>query len=241
MIGQYQTTTTDLSTNDDGRRSGAPRLLVVHTFEGQDLPVERMTDYQSGRLPHQRTGSYHVVIDAAGRSGRENDDEFIPWAGGYNGNRVGLHVSLAGKAAFSRDDWLARAPQLAELGRYLAHSGRLHAIPLQRVTAVGDPLVRGVCGHVDLGRAWPKDTDHTDPGPSFPWDYVLGLAQRGDPRPAPAAPASGGSMHVVQPGDTLGRLAHAYGTSVKSLVAWNNVPNPDLIRVGTVLRVRPRQ
>src|SRR5690625_7817504 len=98
---QYKTTITDLTTNDDGRRSGAPRVLVVHTFEGQDLPVERMTDYQSGRLPHQRTGSYQVVINADGRSGRENDNEVIQRAAGWTGNQIGLHLSLAGRAALS--------------------------------------------------------------------------------------------------------------------------------------------
>lgn len=175
--GQFQTHETDLSTNDDGLRAGAPRLLVVHTFEGQDLDVARMMDYQSGRLPHQRTGSYHVVIDADGRSGRENDNEYIPWSGGWNGNRAGLQVSLSGRAAFTRAQWLARPAQLKELARWLAHEGREQAIPLLKVVGVGKSTVRGVCGHVDLSHAWPNDTDHTDPGPGFPWDHVLQLAR----------------------------------------------------------------
>lgn len=236
---QYPTRFTDLSTNDDGIRGSRPRLLVVHTFEGQDLDVHRMMDYQSGRLPHQRTGSYHVVIDAAGQSGRENDNKFIPWAGGWNGNRAGLHVSLSGRAAFTREQWLARGAQLAELARWLAHESREQAIPLRKVIGVGDPSVRGVCGHADLSAAWPRDTDHTDPGPGFPWDHVLSLAAGGDPRPE--ATGGPGSWHVVQPGETLGALARAYGVSIKSLVAWNSIPDPDRIRVGQVLRVRPRQ
>lgn len=236
---QYQTRFTDLTTNDDGVRGSRPRLLVVHTFEGQDLDVHRMMDYQSGRLPHQRTGSYHVVIDAAGQSGRENDNPFIPWAGGWNGNRAGLHASLAGRAAFTREQWLARGAQLEELARWIAHEGREQAIPIQKVIGVGDPSVRGVCGHADLSAAWPRDTDHTDPGPGFPWDHVLSLAAGGDPRPE--ASGGPGSWHVVQPGDTLGALARAYDVSIKSLVAWNTIPNPDVIRVGQVLRVRPRR
>ena len=237
--GQYQTTHTDLTVNDDGIRGHAPRLLVVHTFEGQDLDVHRMMDYQSGRLPHQRTGSYHVVIDASGQSGRENDNEFIPWAAGWNGNRVGLHASLSGRAAFTREQWLGRGAQLAELARWIAHEARANAIPIQKVVGVRDPVVRGVCGHADISQAWPNDTDHTDPGSGFPWDHVLSLAAGGDPRPE--ASGGSGSWHVVQPGDTLGAISRHYGTSVKSLVAWNNIPNPDLIRVGQVLRVRPRQ
>lgn len=236
---QYGTTVTDLTTNDDGLRAERPRLLVVHTFEGQDLDVHRMMDYQSGRLPHQRTGSYHVVFDAAGASGRENDNEFIPWAAGWTGNRIGLHASLSGQAAFTRDQWLARGAQLEELARWLAHESRAQAIPLQKVIGVGDPSVRGVCGHADISAAYPRETDHTDPGAGFPWDHVLSLAAGGDPRPE--ATGGPGSWHVVQPGDTLTSLSQAYGTSIKSLVAWNSIPDPDRIRVGQVLRVRPRQ
>lgn len=236
---QYPAKFTDLTTNDDGLRGHAPRLLVVHTFEGADLDVHRMMDYQSGRLEHQRTGSYHVVIDPAGQSGRENDNEYIPWAAGWNGNRVGLHVSLAGRAAFTREQWLERGAQLAELARWIAHEARDNAIPIQKVIGVGDPVVRGVCGHADISHAWPKDTNHTDPGSGFPWDHVLSLAAGGDPRPE--ATGGPGAWHVVQPGETLGRLSSHYGTSIKSLVAWNRIPNPDLIRVGQVLRVRPKQ
>lgn len=237
--GQYQTTHTDLTTNDDGIRPERPRLLVVHTFEGQDLDVHRMMDYQSGRLPHQRTGSYHVVIDAAGQSGRENDNEYVPWAAAWTGNRIGLHASLSGQAAFTRDQWLARSAQLEELARWLAHESREQAIPLQKVIGVGDPSVRGVCGHGDISQAYPRETNHTDPGPGFPWDHVLSLAAGGDPRPE--ATGGPGSWHVVQPGETLTGLSRAYGTSIKSLVAWNTIPDPDRIRVGQVLRVRPRQ
>lgn len=197
--GQYETTITDLTTNDDGIRSGAPRLLVVHTFEGQDLPVERMTDYQSGRLPHQRTGSYHVVIDADGRSGRENDNEFIPWAAGWTGNRIGLHVSLAGRAAFTRAQWLARRAQLAELARWLRHEGRLNGIPLEVVPVAGiRGNGRGVCSHADISRAYPLETDHTDPGPAFPWDYVLALARSGSSAPTTKPPREADGMNGAQ-------------------------------------------
>lgn len=203
--GQFQTTITDLTTNDDGLRAHPPRLLVVHTFEGQDLPVERMTEYQSGRLPHQRTGSYHVVIDADGRSGRENDNEYIPWAAGYNGNRIGLHVSLAGRAAFTRAQWLARRDQLAELARWLAHESKLNGIPLEAVPVAGiRGNGRGVCSHADISRAWPlrefpqTGTDHTDPGPNFPWDYVLELARSGSSTTTSNPPREADGMNGKQ-------------------------------------------
>lgn len=254
MIGQYETTITDLSTNDDGLRAHPPRLLVVHTFEGNpDITAAAMADYQSGRMAHQRTGSYHVVIDGRGISCRENDDEYIPWAAGFNGNRAGLHVSLAGQAAFARDHWLSRTAQLAELGRWLAHSARLHGIPLEVATIDGIRTNgRGVCSHADISRAWPLSqfprtgTDHTDPGAGFPWDVVLDLARGGTPPPPPGnvppppPPREGPEFHRVVPGDTLGKLATRYGRTVAELAAWNCIDNPDLIRVGDKLRVAPR-
>ena len=240
---QYPTDLVDLTTNDDGLRQHPPRLLVVHSFEGNpDITTAAMMDYQSGRLPHQRTGSYHVVIDGRGVSGRENDNPFIPWAAGVTGNRIGLHVSLAGRAAFSREDWLRRVDQLRELARWLAWESRANSIPLRPCPVLEIPGDgRGVVSHADLSRAFPHETDHTDPGPNFPWAHVLELAADEDPRTAPAPARVGGSWHVVQPGETLSGLASAYGASVKSLTAWNEIPDPDHIRVGQVLRVRPRQ
>ncbi len=47
------------------------------------------------------------------------------------------------------------------------------------------------------------------------------------------------SEYVVQSGDTLGAIAATFGVTVEELVALNNLANPDLIDVGTVLRLPP--
>ena len=44
---------------------------------------------------------------------------------------------------------------------------------------------------------------------------------------------------TVRPGDTLFRIALESGQSPRDLQAWNNLPNPNLIEVGQVLRVVP--
>lgn len=54
-------------------------------------------------------------------------------------------------------------------------------------------------------------------------------------RPRPAA--SGASHYVVQPGDTLFRIAFRHQVSVDDLVHWNGIANPDRIQVGQRLRV----
>jgi len=45
--------------------------------------------------------------------------------------------------------------------------------------------------------------------------------------------------HVVAPGETLFSIAKRYGTTVEELARLNNLRDPDRIRAGQVLRVRP--
>ena len=53
---------------------------------------------------------------------------------------------------------------------------------------------------------------------------------------APAQPAE--TVYTVQSGDTLSGIAARYGTSYQHLAAVNGIPNPNLIRVGQVLKIR---
>lgn len=53
-------------------------------------------------------------------------------------------------------------------------------------------------------------------------------------------PCKGGGevcIHIVKPGDTLGALAKKYGTSIKALVDFNHLPNPNILIVGQKLIV----
>lgn len=49
--------------------------------------------------------------------------------------------------------------------------------------------------------------------------------------------ASAAPAHVVTPGETLGGIAAANGTSVSSLVSLNDLSNPNAISVGQTLNV----
>lgn len=46
------------------------------------------------------------------------------------------------------------------------------------------------------------------------------------------------TYYVVKRGDTLGKIAKAYNTTVIQLVAWNSIKNPNRIYVGQKLRVK---
>ncbi|UCG26577.1 MAG: LysM peptidoglycan-binding domain-containing protein [Chloroflexota bacterium] len=43
--------------------------------------------------------------------------------------------------------------------------------------------------------------------------------------------------YVVQPGDTLAKIAYRYGTTVSALVEANNIADPNVIYVGQVLTI----
>ena len=83
-----------------------------------------------------------------------------------------------------------------------------------------------------------------------PADQPVAIPARAEPPPAPAAaavspaPAASTSVHVVQPGETLGTIsARYYGTPAKWSVLFNanrdRVPDANNVRVGTRLDVPP--
>lgn len=64
-----------------------------------------------------------------------------------------------------------------------------------------------------------------------------------EPAPPPPPPREDGPRYRVRPGDTLGRLAQRFGTTVPELLRWNPEIRADRIRVNQELRVpeeRPR-
>ena len=54
-----------------------------------------------------------------------------------------------------------------------------------------------------------------------------------------AAPDSGAGHYTVKKGDTLYSIALDNGQDYKDVAAWNNLDNPNLIRIGQQLRVTP--
>jgi lipoprotein NlpD len=52
-------------------------------------------------------------------------------------------------------------------------------------------------------------------------------------------PAKPAEFHIVKKGETLYSIALEYGQSYKDVAAWNNIDNPNVIRVGQQLRIAP--
>ncbi len=76
-------------------------------------------------------------------------------------------------------------------------------------------------------------------------DLNQDLIQRGDvltvsgvPESPPLQPPEGpGTTYIVEPGDTLSALAKRFGTTVDAIAETNNIPDPNLIRVGQELKI----
>lgn len=80
-------------------------------------------------------------------------------------------------------------------------------------------------------------------------DRPAPVAANKNPRPHPVAPApaldepkaDARGSYTVRKGDTLLRIALDFGQNYRDLVAWNNLADPDDIKVGQVLRVLPQE
>lgn len=170
MPKQFQTEVTQLTTCDSGRRNPATcQVVVVHTYEcprGDD--VEERAAWQD----RSRTGSYNILVGTRRRL-RANDDNYIPWAAFPTGNRIGLHLCILAYAAESRNRWLEYDHQLTLAAEVAADWCTRYNIPPVKLTAAEVRAgKRGICGHGEISGAF-HESDHTDPGPGFPWDVFI--------------------------------------------------------------------
>ncbi|MBI3716610.1 MAG: peptidoglycan DD-metalloendopeptidase family protein [Betaproteobacteria bacterium] len=66
---------------------------------------------------------------------------------------------------------------------------------------------------------------------------VTASPKAGEPSPGEPAKAIEGRTHVIAKGETLIAIALQYGLDYRELAAWNNIENPNVIKLGEVLRI----
>lgn len=83
----------------------------------------------------------------------------------------------------------------------------------------------------------PGNVDRNVTMQTYTLDHLcIGGVVQSMPTPAPQArPAPTGDEWIVQPGDTLSRIASAWNVTVSALAAANGIPNPDMIFVNQVI------
>jgi LysM repeat protein len=124
-----------------------------------------------------------------------------------------------------------------------------HAAPLGAGTVVyvvkpGDTLRTIAAAHGTTIGAIVRANNMANPDVIYPGQRLTvpvsgGSAPAAAPVPTAAAkPTAGSSVyHVVKLGDTLDKVARAYGTSAAAIIAANGIRNPDLIWVGQKLLI----
>lgn len=162
------------SPNSSPRGTAPVRLVILHTAEGART-VQELGNYFAQASVQV---SSHVGID-------DNElEQYVPyereaWTT-LNANPISDNAELCGFAAWTRDQWLnEHMPMLKNAASWVAARCAARNIPIVKLSpaqvAAGKP---GVCGHVDWTIGM-KNGTHTDPGPGFPWDVVISLAQGG--------------------------------------------------------------
>ena len=152
-----------------GRYGNPVIYLGIHTAEGaatrEDLG--HFFAYNTG-------GSSHAGIDGRGVHGYA---EFVRYSDtAWTNppiNPTSDTLEICGFAAWSRSKWLAQPIMLEGVAHWIAWRAQVRRIPL--VHRAGGSTTSGVYGHRDINATW-HQSDHTDPGPSFPWDTVMARA-----------------------------------------------------------------
>jgi hypothetical protein len=151
------------------------RVIVIHDMEAPEGPLtaENVAHYFA-TMPASNKASAHVCVDNNSAVRCVADGDRAWHAPGANSD--GLGIELAGYARQSRAEWLDQYSKgvLDQAAKVVAGWCAKHKIPARKLTVA--ELVagkRGLVGHRDVSAAY-HQTNHSDPGPDFPWDYFLG-------------------------------------------------------------------
>ena len=170
------------------RNTSLIRAICIHvTVNTPGTPAENVANYQI----QSESGSYHELVDTGGNVLIENTDDWLSWSAGPKGNWCALHRSFVMRGTESQAEWRKYDAMLRAGAQRDAQWAKKYNIPVVKLTpAELRAGKRGFCAHYDVSLAW-GESDHTDPGAGFPWDYYLQLV-REYMNPAPAKKNEGG-------------------------------------------------
>lgn len=204
---------------------------AYHFVRGSD-PRAQARHFKSVALGCLAPGCLLPMLDMESADSRANANEYVR----------AFYDELAPGIAevYGNLDWWTHVLRPTEWGdrNLLGHIARYNGDP-------GNP-----------GYSYPKMAvhQHTSSGkvPGIPGNvdrnatmngYMLSHLLIGGPMPIPQpgpilpvpVPVQSGDTWVVRPGDTLSRIASAWGMTVSAVAAANGIPNPDLIYVNQVI------
>lgn len=158
------------SPNHSSRGGSSVRLVVVHTAEGARTYQDLGRFFQN---PAAQVSSHVGIDDTLGTIGEYVQRSEKAWTvAAYN--PVSVNAETVGFASWSTDEWHKHDNMLQNTAMWIREECAHFGLPIVKLTALqAQTHGRGVCGHVELGLS---GGGHHDPGPGFPWDYVLHLA-----------------------------------------------------------------
>lgn len=150
----------------DGSKFGIAIHATANTAsaENEAAYAQRRTDGVSSHF-YADHDSVIQSLDTNSRAGH---------AGSSTGNNNAIAVEVTGLNSWTRQQWLDRVAW-SKLGAVLAEVCRAYGIAVRRASVSemkANPRVKAFYGHNDMRLAW-AGTDHTDPGPNFPWERLL--------------------------------------------------------------------
>lgn len=183
-----------------------------------------------------REASAHYGVD--GRFVRQYVwDKDIAWANAdADANRDYIaveHANLTLDESGTQNDYRVDEETWKNGARLMAHGHKVHE--------VGRPSSKTIHRHHDFyatacpGPYMDKIYDQYVDFAAKTYDAITGGKKM---PPIPVPPTIGSSSYKVQPGDTLSKIARRANTTVPRLQLLNGLPNPNLIRVGQVLKIQ---
>ena len=198
------------SPNYSSRGGTAVRLVVVHTAEGS-TSIESLGAFFAN--PNSGVSSHTGADDKVNTVGEYVPPGYKAWTQG-NANPYSVAIELCAFAAWSPAEWDAHPNMLENCRLWIAEECARFGIPLRRLSAAeAQGGAAGVCGHNELGAS---GGGHWDPGPSFPWDRVLGGAVE-KPQGPPPQPPQGEDMACM----IIDGWTHVYAFDEKERRAWH--------------------
>lgn len=191
------TTSTNLTTQRRiGRGGNRISLIGIHTMEA---PEAGQTAENVAAYFKRVQASSHWCVDNNSRV-RVVRDEDTAWTMPPT-NGWSLNIEMAGYAGQTVRQWDdAYSNSVLDIAAVCAAEWcKKFGIPIRRLTT-SQLLARapGLAGHVDVNRAF-RASDHSDPGPAFPWAEFLSLVHKhaGSPVRAPVPAEGSGKPYCV--------------------------------------------
>lgn len=153
-----------------------PRLVVIHDME---FPEKKTAaeDIAHDFATATDKRSAHLCIDCDSIIQCVHDRDVAYAAPGCNSD--GIQLELAGYGRQTREEWLDTYGQMLLERAADATAQYCLKYDLQVKHLSNDELrdgQKGIIGHYQASAVY-KQSDHTDPGPNFPWDFFIGRVQ----------------------------------------------------------------